>query len=49
VKKCKSNQQSIKLGTPVYIPERIPQHTTHLGYTHIYIKYVYMAAPTTHN
>ena len=39
----------IKLGTPIYIPEHISQHPTHLEYTHVYIKHVYAAAPTTHN
>ena len=34
---------SFKLGTLIYIPEHISQHPTHLGYTHIYIKYVYVA------
>ena len=45
----KNQLSTIKLGTPIYIPEHISQHPTHLEYTHVYIKHVYMAAPTTHN
>ena len=40
---------TIKLDTPIYIPKHILQHPTLLGYIHIHIKYVYMAAPTTRN
>jgi len=33
-----------KQGTPIYIPEHISQHTIHVKYAHIYIKYVYTVA-----